>query len=135
MTYSDPLRLLTDETVDSFFAEPVQLRPWRTDGAPGYGGGYLGSGVDSARAVIDTFGIQVTPGTDVVGEGSGFATMTVLADVWISISEERMIDIANWQKGDRVWLEERSELFELLYVSPSATRRRNIALLRIKDSE
>lgn len=119
-----------DAAVDRQFAEPVELWPWVKPQYTGEGG------PDPARQHLRTYGIFVMPGATATGEGgtvgAGLTTRVVTNDVWFSITEDKIIDYSYWKEGDRVYLPDRDEWFALTFITPSATGRPNLNLVRIQ---
>ena len=120
-----------DDTVDTFFAEPVELHPWQSTQSRYTETG----GPDPDRAVVSTMGIYVRPGASVTGEGAmGAATRIVQQDIWVSIVDHKLgASLLDWRKGDHVYFPERGEWYEISYPGPSATARPQFYLLRLQD--
>ncbi len=118
---------MMDEAVDGLFAEPVELHPWKgadyeTEGGP-----------DTARSVVKTTAIFVSPGAATTGEGGTGTPGGILSgDVWISIDQRNLGDLSQWRAGDRVYVVDRDAWWEM-NAPPlsSATYRPNIHLVRI----
>ena len=119
-----------DKLLDLRMAEPVELHPWIT------GSGYSTDGViDTSRPVLKTQAIFVTPGAQVIGEsGSSMGGVQQLEnEAWISIQEDLLGDPASWKAHERVYLPIRNSWYEIAYISPSATRRPDIHLIRLES--
>lgn len=124
------LELKMDKIVDRQFGEPVEFHPWKK-------GTYSSKGVpDPDRAVIKTTGMYVNPGAAITGEGgtqgANLNFRLVMQDCWISIIDD-YVNSKAWVRGDRVYLPERGEWWEITYADPSPTNRPNIHLVRIQD--
>lgn len=125
-----------DGLIDNQFSEPVEFHPWKgaADDASG-----ATSGPDPARAILITTAIYVVPGSRATGEAgtraAGLATQVVQAEEWISIVGEKLGDPASWLAHDRIYLPERNTWHEISSVTPSATDRYNVNLIRITPSD
>lgn len=123
-----------DNIVDNQYAEQVELHPWQgtVDDASG-----LTSGPDPNRAVVYTTAIYVVPGARATGEGgtraAGLASQVLQSEEWISIVGEKLGDPALWEAHDRVYLPARKTWHEISTVTPSATDRYNVNLIRLPD--
>jgi hypothetical protein len=128
-----------DQIVDGRFGDPVLMIPWVKEAKVFLVGE---DGPDPARNPQLTTGIIVTPGAHLVGEGGratggsggGFNTRVLEAEVWLSVTLDNIGgDYAQWQPGDRVFMPNTMEMFEISYIEPSATFRPNIHLIREHD--
>ena len=126
-----------DNTINDFFAEPVELHPWLGEHSALINETFP----DPTRKVIKTVGIYVCPGAHAIGEAgtvaSGLATQVVSSDEWLSITLRDLGgDPSVWQEGDRVFFPEcragQDPWHTISFVTPSATNRFNINMLRLK---
>lgn len=126
-----------DAIVDEYFSEPVELHPWL--GA--HSALVSETGPDPSRKVIFTEGIYVCPGARATGEAgtvaAGLATRVVSSDEWLSITLENLGgDPSVWLEGDRVFWPlckaGQDPWHTISFVTPSATNRFNINLIRLK---
>ena len=120
-----------DDTIDTTFAEPVELHPWQSTQSRYTETG----GPDPDRAVVSTTGVFVKPGASVSGEsGSMGSGREVQQDTWVSIVDHKLIaSMLDWRKGDHVYFPERGEWYEIAYPGPSATGRPQFYLIRLQD--
>lgn len=135
------------DTIDDLhFAEPVWFYPM-TSNSGGMGGGDAtgeGGAQDQTRSILKTMGIYCVPGASATGEGgsqaSGMAVKEVTSNEWVSITEANLGDPSVWQQGDRVFFPERNAFYvgrdgwhTISTITPSATGRFNVMLLRLKE--
>ena len=127
------LELKMDKIVDRQFAEPVEFHPYTKasysdPGSP-----------DPARSILKTTGIYVNPGAAITGEGgtqgANLNFRLVMQDCWISIIGDYTSSVYNWVRGDRVYLPERGEWWEITYIDLSPTNRPNIHLVRLQIAD
>lgn len=124
-----------DAIVDARFAEGVLMIPW-ADPFGIYVDGEQGP--DLTRKIIDTFAVFVSPGASLIGEsgratGGGFDTKLLEDECWISIVKDNIGSLHNWRAGDRVYLKDRNQWYNISYFAPEATRRPNFHLIQIND--
>jgi hypothetical protein len=124
-----------DTAVDDQWGEPVVLRPWTKEE-------YQDGGPDRSRPVVHGRavyygGLARATGPGYVGRGGGGSNLSlgeraVEADVYMTIRQEK-IDACELIKLDRVEFPERGETYEVNIISPSATKRPRVSLLRILE--
>jgi hypothetical protein len=135
MSFWRGLQQWMDAIVDQQFAEPAEFHPWKgtVDDATG-----LSSGPDPERKVLYVNAIYVVPGARATGEAgtraAGMASQVVQSEEWISLTGEQIGDPAMWEAHDRVYLPERGTWHEITTVTPSATDRFNVNLIRLPDA-
>jgi len=128
-----------DAEVDFEFGEPIELHPMiseeETTGSPA---------PDPSRSVLTCIGVYVTPGSRATGESgtiaSGMARSeagVLTAAEWVSITEDQLGDPAKWgpavSNHDRVYLPERNSWHTINSITPSATGRFNLQLVRVQE--
>jgi len=124
-----------DLYVDTIWAEPTELHPMipgDIDSNPG---------PDPARSIIKTQAVFMKPGADIVGEAGaarayGGNVHQIVQDTWISICDAKLVvDLTQWRQHDRVFFPWRDEWWEIAWISPSATMRPDIHLLRVQAAD
>jgi len=122
-----------DAIVDGEFAEPVELHPW----SGGQQAGNKGQ-PDPSRPVLYANAVYVVPGARATGEagtraaGQSQATQ-VPSEQWIAITETQLGNPGNWRMYDRVYLPERGTWHTISFITPSATGRFNVNLIRLQE--
>jgi len=122
-----------DAIVDGEFAEPVEIHPWK--------GGQIGTGhgqPDPNRRVLYANAVYVVPGARATGEGGTRASGQAMgrqaeADEWVAITEDQLGNPAYWKMYDRVFLPERGTWHTISVITPSATGRYNVNLIRLQE--
>jgi len=123
-----------DFFVDNQWSEPVELHPWM-------GASYAGTGgPDPNRQVVKTRAVFMRPGAASTGEGAGIGrqidSKIVTSDVWISIEEAKMIiRWEDWRQGDRIYMPEGGDWYEITYIQLSATGRPQIHMTYLQPGD
>ena len=116
--------------IDGFWAELFEIHPWITEGYTGRGS------PDTTRTMLkgpNVVGVLEGPGTRMVGETADApSTQQIENEVWLSVDQTIIGDPTYWATGDRVFLPDRGEWFEILYIGPSTTFRPFIHLTRVQ---
>jgi hypothetical protein len=120
-----------DRTIDEVWAEQFEIHPWISEG-------YSGQGApDTTRAVLKgdhVIGVVTSPGSRLVGETADSPTTQIIENaIWISVEQTVIGDPSQWKDGDRVYLVDRDEWYEINWIGPSATFRPNIHLTRLQE--
>lgn len=130
---------LVDAYDDMYFAEPIELHPMiaeeETIGSPQ---------PDPARSVLYCSGIYVVPGARATGESGTIAAGVARSEAsiltaaeWVSITEDQLGNPALWGPAvsnyDRVYLPERGTWHTINSITPSATGRFNVQLVRVQE--
>lgn len=130
---------LVDAYDDRYFGEPIELHPMieeeETTGAPE---------PDPSRSVLYCIGVYVTPGSRATGESGTIASGVARSEAgmltaaeWVSITEDQLGDPAQWgpvvSQHDRVYLPERGTWHTINSITPSATGRFNVQLVRVQE--
>jgi hypothetical protein len=130
---------LVDAYDDVYFGEPIELHPMlsedETIGTPQ---------ADPGRSVLYCVGVYVTPGSRASGESGTIASGVarseagmLMAAEWVSITEDQLGDPAKWGPAvsnyDRVYLPERGTWHTINSVTPAATGRFNVNLVRVQE--
>ena len=128
-----------DVLVDGQFGEPIELHPMiseeETTGSPE---------ADPSRSVLTCIGVYVTPGSRATGESGTIASGVARSEAgmltaaeWVSITEDQLGDPAKWGPAvsnyDRVYLPERGTWHTINSITPSATGRFNVQLVRVQE--
>jgi len=122
-----------DAVIDRFWGEPVELHPMS-------GGDVSEEPVpDSTRNIVFSTAVYMRPGSAVTGEGgtqgAGLSSQIVENDTWASIVGDVIGgDDPFFEKDDRVYWPERNEWWAITYITPSATNRPNIHLVRLNPN-
>jgi hypothetical protein len=99
---------------------------------------------DPSRAVLYCIGVYVTPGSRATGESGTIASGVARSEAgmltaaeWVSITEDQLGDPAKWGPAvsnyDRVYLPERGTWHTINSITPSATGRFNVNLVRVQE--
>src|ERR1035437_9400804 len=94
---------------------------------------------DNSHEILKTKGVYMRPGALITGEGgtqgASLSTQIVENDTWLSIVGDVIGgDEPIFQKDDRVYWPERGEWWAISYITPSATNRPNVHLIRLNPN-
>lgn len=112
-----------DQSIDYYFGETVKLMPFRRRGDD-----FVDPRPDFTRPVVNCVAVALTKKAEPMAAG-GVSKM-VESDISISLREEHIF-ATKLTKGDRVQM--RGEMFDVELVSPEATGRYIVELLRVRD--
>lgn len=126
---------MVDAAIDSVWAEPCRLLPWQeleemVDGVP-----------DNSRPVVSCVGVYIMPRPLAISMGAlpgqrigggAWNARDLESDVILSIRQQ-YVDRCQLQKGDRVIFSQREGVYEVSFISPSATDRPRVSLMRVKE--